>query len=275
MLRDEIKLLRPLNCAMAGTAVIISAIIALPHEIVKYKMDIILASISAFLIAGLGNALNDYADRYIDKIAHPERPIPAGKVKPNFAIKISLILIAISLFIASFINPFCFLIALAAILLESSYAAFLNRLAIGKNVVISSLVALLFIYGGFAVNKFFSIEIWILSMLAFIMNMAREIVKDIEDIKGDRKAGRKTLPIRHGIKKARMLAFFFTILAIILSPLPYFLNIFDISYIFIVAIADAFYLYALIKISYPTFAKNFIKAGMLISLIAFIGGAFL
>lgn len=275
MLRDEIKLLRPLNCAMAGTAVITSAIIALPHGIVKYKMDIILASISAFLIAGLGNALNDYADRYIDKIAHPERPIPAGKVKPNFAIKISLILIAISLFIASFINPFCFLIALAAILLESSYAAFLNRLAIGKNVVISSLVALLFIYGGFAVNKFFSIEIWILSMLAFIMNMAREIVKDIEDIKGDRKAGRKTLPIRHGIKKARMLAFFFTILAIILSPLPYFLNIFDISYIFIVAIADAFYLYALIKISYPTFAKNFIKAGMLISLIAFIGGAFL
>ena len=269
MLRDEIKLLRPLNCTMAGIAVIISAIIASPYEI-EYK-DIILASISAFMIAGLGNALNDYADRYIDKIAHPERPIPAGKIKPNSAIKISLILTALSLFIASFINPYCFLIALSAILLESSYAVFLNKLAIGKNVVISGLVALLFIYGGFSVNKFLSVEIWILSMLAFIINMAREIVKDIEDVKGDRKAGRKTLPIKHGIKKARMLAIFFTIFAIVLSPLPYFLNIFDISYIFIVVVADAFYLYALIKIS---IAKNFIKAGMLISLIAFIVGAF-
>ena len=64
--------------------------------------------------------------------------------------------------------------------------------------------------------------LFVLFLLAALAITAREIVKDIEDIEGDKVEGADTLPIRVGAKKAGYLAVFIGLLAVLLSPLPYF-----------------------------------------------------
>lgn len=272
----EIQLLRPLNCFMSVIAVAISIIIVTPlNEIASYSISIIFALISAFLITGAGNALNDYADQGIDKIAHYDRPLPSGKVRPVDALRISAGIILISLILAYLINILCFFVALIAIFIEIGYATYFHKRALGKNIPISALVGLLFVYGGVAVNQPWAIELWILAALAFIINMAREVIKDVEDIDADQKSKRNTLPIISGIKTANIYTFSFLTLGVALSPLPYLLGSLSQAYLPIVAIADAVFLYSIIEIPLPNFAKTSIKIGMLLALGAFIAGAFL
>lgn len=273
---SEIRLLRPLNCIMSVFAVIISIFIVIPFSnILSLIIPIILASASAFLITGAGNTMNDYTDRDIDKIAHKERPIPHEDVTPKNALILSISLIILSLISSLFINIFCFLIALLAVFLEIGYATFIHKKALGKNFTISILVALLFIYGGAAVNQPLAMELLILAMLSFIINMAREVIKDVEDVKADIVYGRKTLPIRKDIKTAKIFTFSFLIIGIVLSPMPYFFGNLSQAYLPIVAIADVVFLYSIIEIPLPNLAKNSIKIGMSVALIAFIAGAFL
>ena len=271
----KMRLLRLLNCFMASFAVIISVLIVIPiTEIREFWISIILAFASAFIITGAGNALNDYTDRNIDKIAHPDRPLPSGIVRPFTALTLASILMAASLILTFFINIYCFIIALFAVLLEIGYATFIHKWAIGKNMVISGLVALLFVFGGAAVNQPWALQLWILALLAFAINMAREIIKDVEDVKADRLADRKTIPIKSGIKTANLFTLGFIILGVTLSPLPYYFDVLSKAYLPLVGIADAIFLYSIFEIPSPTFAKTSIKVGMVIALWAFLVGAF-
>jgi geranylgeranylglycerol-phosphate geranylgeranyltransferase len=261
---------------MSGIAVIISVFIVVPFsEILSFLIPVSLAFLSAFLITGVGNALNDYTDMKIDLLAHPNRPLPSGRVKPSFALKFASLLIIISLVFTALINPFCIAIIILAILLEIGYATFIHKMALGKNVVISGLVALLFVFGGASVNQPWAIELWILALLAFIINMAREIIKDVEDAEADRKWKRETLPIKSGIRTANFFTFSFLIVGVTLSPLPFLLGVLSKAYLPLVGIADALFLYSIIVIPSPNFAKTSIKLGMLLALWAFIAGAFL
>ena len=64
-----------------------------------------------------------------------------------------------------------------------------------------------------------------------------EIVKDIEDMEGDRLEGADTLPLRIGARKAGYLAVLIGFLAVLLSPLPYVMSILGSHYLYIVLLA--------------------------------------
>jgi geranylgeranylglycerol-phosphate geranylgeranyltransferase len=110
--------------------------------------------------------------------------------------------------------------------------------------------------------------------------MAREITKDIEDLEGDKAEGAKTFPILYGNKKSSYLTAFLMILASILSPILYFINIFNIYYLIILLIAIIIFFYGAYNIlkdqSPETSGKvsKFIKIGMVIVFIAFAIGSF-
>ena len=75
-------------------------------------------------------------------------------------------------------------------------------------------------------------------MLSALAITAREIVKDIEDMEGDKMEGIDTLPIRIGAKKASYIAVLIGFLAIFLSPLPYFMSVLGLRYLYFVLLAD-------------------------------------
>jgi geranylgeranylglycerol-phosphate geranylgeranyltransferase len=82
---------------------------------------------------------------------------------------------------------------------------------------------------------------YIIALLAFLAILGREIVKDIEDMEGD--FDRQTLPKRIGARKAGGIASLSFLVAVALSPIPYFDGTFGIWYLAAVAFADAIFIY--------------------------------
>jgi geranylgeranylglycerol-phosphate geranylgeranyltransferase len=275
-----LQLVRPANCLMSATAVLIAAIIAAGDATFDMIQNIAFALITVFLFTAAGNALNDYNDRKIDKLNKPYRPIPAGKIKAKNALYFAYIVFSISVFTGLLVDlewlnfnkipaPFVILIICLAVMI--SYELKFKQKGFSGNLCISFLTGALFVFGGAAVKNI--TIMFAFAILAFFATLGREIVKDIEDLKGDF-GYRTTLPMTIGIKNSALLGGLAFVLAVIFSALPYFIKVVDIKYLFAVAIADAIFIYcAVISFSKPSVSVKTAKIGMIVALAAFITGS--
>ncbi|MCZ7405218.1 MAG: geranylgeranylglycerol-phosphate geranylgeranyltransferase [Candidatus Methanoperedens sp.] len=263
------------NCAMAGLAAVTGGFIA--YSAAQGPLILLPVFLTVFLVTGAGNAINDYFDAGIDAINRPDRPIPSGKITKESAYKFSIALFAAGVIISYFIGTIPFLIAAFNSLLLYFYAFSLKRKVFVGNLSVAYLTGSTFLFGGAAFGEKgigITLVLFFLSMLA---TLAREIVKAIEDIDGDRKEGASTLPIRIGEKPSAYVACAFGLLAVILSPLPYLMDLFNESYLYVVGIADALFLYAIVLIlkKNPSASSKFFKIAMFFALLAFIAGSIL
>jgi geranylgeranylglycerol-phosphate geranylgeranyltransferase len=273
---------------MAGIAAIVGVFIAytivaanIPafssYLVTFPTLDAIKVFLVVFLITGAGNAINDYFDIEIDRINKPERPIPSGKIGLRTALYFSLALFAIGTLLAATINFACGAIAFVNSLLLIYYASTLKRTALLGNIAVGYLTGSTFLFGGAVFFEQGGIEgVIILFLLASLATIAREIVKDIEDIEGDKEDGACTLPILIGAKKAAYIASFIGLIAVLASPLPYIQSLMSIRYLFIVAIADILFAIAVYEIlgkNNPARSSKMFKFAMLFALISFISGA--
>ncbi|MDI6730510.1 MAG: UbiA family prenyltransferase [Candidatus Altarchaeum sp.] len=272
-----IELCRPFTSALTSLAVAAAILIETGSNINLYLNVMLIAIVAVFLFSSAGNVLNDYFDREIDKINHPERPLPSNRVKAGDALKFSVVLFLLSLLLAVFLNFFCIIIAVIAFMFQVEYELKFKRHYLSKNFTIAFLAGMLFVFGGVAVKNFdvlFAISPSIIfAILAFLAIFGREIVKDIEDFKGD--TNRLTLPKKIGIKKSGIVAAVFLLLSVAISPVPYLILKFNLAYVFLVSITNLMFIYGLIiQFKNPKNARKIIKLGMLIALVAFIIGKF-
>jgi geranylgeranylglycerol-phosphate geranylgeranyltransferase len=273
-----LELMRYKNCAMAGLAAVIGAAIAYsaaPGELLWMA----LVFLTVFLITGAGNAINDYFDAGIDAINRPDRPIPSGRISKNSAYRFSIALFVAGIIISYFIGSshIPLLIAIFNSFLLYFYASFLKRKVFVGNLSVSYLTGSTFLFGGAAYGgKGIQVTL-ILFFLSMLATFAREIVKTIEDIEGDRKDGASTLPIKIGETRAAYVACAFGLLAVLLSPLPYFMGLFNEYYLVVVGIADIVFLYAMVQIlrKNPTSSSKYFKVAMFLAMLAFIAGSLL
>jgi len=273
-----LELMRYKNCAMAGLAAVIGAAIAYsaaPGELLWMG----LIFITVFSITGAGNAINDYFDAGIDAINRPYRPIPSGRITRNCAFRFSIVLFASGIMISYFIgtNLIPLLIAVFNSFLLYLYASYLKKKVLVGNFGVSYLTGSTFLFGGAAYGgKGIQVTL-ILFFLSMLATFAREIVKTIEDIEGDRKDGATTLPIKIGERPAAYLACAFGLLAVFLSPLPYYMDMFNEYYLAVVGIADIVFLYAMVQIlkKNPTRSSKYFKVAMFLAMLAFIAGSIL
>ena len=196
-------------------------------------------TLSVVLIAAAGYIINDYFDVKTDLINHPDTVVLDKTIKRRWAIMLhisfTILGIVISVMVALKIgylrlSLFHFI---AAILLWVYSTHLKKRLLIG-NIVVSILTAsvpfipLVFELGlrqkgdsqFIFENKhliFSAIKVTVLyGVFAFITSMAREIIKDIEDFKGDKETGGATMPIVWGIRTSKFNAFFLLIITALL-----------------------------------------------------------
>jgi geranylgeranylglycerol-phosphate geranylgeranyltransferase len=218
---------------LAGLAVLIGVFIIGESVSVSWTSDkfvrAALAFTAAVLITGAGNAVNDYFDRDIDKVNRPKRPIPSGRVEPSTALNISQAMFALGVLLTVPINVWCVVLAALNTLILASYAARLKRIGIAGNIAIGYLVGSAFIFGGLVIGELQVASI--LAAMAALATVGRELIKDIEDMKGDRANKIVTIPLRYGTRKAAALAMAFIAAAIVLAPLPRILDIFGSVYL--------------------------------------------
>ncbi len=278
MIKIYLELMRYRNCAMAGLAAMIGGFIA--YSAAPGPLFWLLpVFLTVFLVTGAGNAINDYFDAAIDAINRPDRPIPSGKITKESAYTFSIVLFAAGIIVSYFIGTsrFPFFIAAFNSLLLYFYAFSLKRKVFVGNLSVAYLTGSTFLFGGAAFGEKGIRITLVLFFLSVLATLAREIVKAIEDIDGDRKEGASTLPIRIGEKPSAYVACTFGILAVILSPLPYLMHLFNGSYLYVVVIADALFLYAVVLIlkKNPSASSKFFKIAMFFALLAFIAGSIL
>jgi len=273
-LRGYFRLFRLGNCVMGAFGALLAAIVCVGLDSigdfgtqVAFSMSVVIAFTAA------GNSLNDYFDREVDKVAHPERSIPSGAVAPSAASAASVALFAIALILGIMINLWSVGIVITSIAIIVGYEKYLKAEGIAGNLAISWLTGALFLFGGAAVER---LDLaWILAALAFLATLGREIVKDIQDIEGD-KGSRRTLPMRIGTRKAGVLASVGFLAAVALSPAPYLLDLLSWWYVPAVLVSDAIFIYcALIHFRSPEKGQKVAKLAMLVALLAFLlGGVF-
>jgi len=269
---DFVRLIRPFNCIIAAIACYAGYAIAL--EQISFSFQIAFGMISVFLICGGGQAINDFFDRRIDVILHPEKPIPSGKIKPKNALVFSLLLFVVGVLISALLPVASTLIAIVFSLLLVFYSALIQKLKFLGNFVVALGTAFTIIFGAAIVSV--TPTIILLAVSAFLSNVAREIIKDFEDMHADR--GKKiSLAVIFPKRVVQLVVLFFYALAIVTVYLPFFFGFFgNVWYIFLVSIANAIFIYSFILVIYEKYdgAQLASKAGMIIALIAFLSGVF-
>ncbi len=272
--RGYLKLFRLGNCAMGALGALLAAVIcAGVDDVGSFWSEIALSMAVVASFTAAGNSLNDYYDRDIDKVAHPERPIPSGAVSASAARSLSLGLFGLAFALSLFISLWSVGIVIVSIAIMVGYEQWLKAEGLAGNLAISWLTGALFLFGGAAVGR---LEIaWILAALAFLATLGREIVKDIQDIEGD-KGFRRTLPMRMGTRNAGIAGSSAFVAAVALSPLPYMLELLSVWYVPVVVAADAIFIYcALIHFKNPEKGQKIAKLGMVVALLAFFVGGVL
>ncbi len=274
MIWGFLRLLRLHNLAIAGLSLITSFILArkFPNTVV------FLSSILAvFLIGGAGYVLNDYADVETDKKCHPQRPIPQGIVSPKVAFTLGILFGIAGIGVSFFLPREAAVVCILTLLSIVGYDFWLKNLPFWGNFAVALSASLVFLLGGLVVGR---VErLFFPFVFAFLFHLGREIIKSVEDVEGDKMAGRKTLPVAYGKNKALRLTRCIFCVLVLLTPLPYFLGHYGLPYLLVVTLGvDLPLLWLVLRLGdfteKPDLKKVsvFLKVEMLVALMALLWG---
>ncbi|SRX75074.1 geranylgeranylglycerol-phosphate geranylgeranyltransferase [Aequorivita antarctica] len=193
-------------------------------ETVLNTFSFSLLVIATLCIAAAGNIINDIYDVEIDKINKPNKVLIGKKISESNAnllfIFLNVIGVGIGFYLANSIGKpgFAALFIIFSALLYL-YASYLKGMPLIGNLLISTLVAMsLIIVPLFDLLPAITLQnqttqsavfkiVLFYALFAFCINLIREIVKDLQDINGDKKGGMNTLAIALGRKRTTAIVF--------------------------------------------------------------------
>ncbi len=271
-----LKLTRPQNNLITAMSVLVGA--AISGDIESWG-GVFFACLSAFFISAGGNSINDFFDLEIDRINKPYRPLPKGEISPFSALRFSISLFLLGIILSFWVKPLSILVALVACGLLIIYSPLLKKRFLWGNLTVSLVSALAFFYGGIATDDF-RLSL-IPAAFALLFHLGREILKDVEDLKGDSSSGASTLPITLGVDFSLIICTLVFLSLIVLTVFPYIFHIFSFLYLLLVILGvDMVLGYVIWSMWHnPSFSNlhrlsNLLKMDMLLGLVAIYVGKF-
>lgn len=173
--------------------------------------------LATFCVAAAGYIINDYYDIKIDVINKPRRQVVGKTINRRQAMMAHLLLSGIGVLVGWVLSWPVGLLNLLATLLLWGYSARLKSIFLVGNLVIGLLSALMVLVVALHYGKS-TTAVWAYALFSFLISLVREMIKDMEDVKGDASFGRRTLPIVLGIPATKgviygiLVLFFATIL---------------------------------------------------------------
>ncbi|OJH13812.1 prenyltransferase [Flavobacterium psychrophilum] len=246
--------------------------------------------ISTVCIAAGGYIINDIMDQDADTENKPKKVIIGKTITEALAYNLYVLFTVIGVGIGFYLSRlimrpnFVTVFILCAALLYI-YATNLKQIMILKNVIVASLLAfsiiiidLFMIFPATDITNreqmhpVFSVLIDF-ATIAFILNFIREIVKDLEDTKGDKKQEIRTLPVVFGVSKTSKLVFilsFVPVLCILYYVYNYLFHLqYATGYIFLFLIGPL--LYFMIKIWFAQTKKDFYYLSNVLKMVILFG----
>jgi 4-hydroxybenzoate polyprenyltransferase len=248
---------------------------------------LVLATVS---IAAAGNIINDIYDVDADIINKPDKLIVGKKVSEKNAYRIFFTLNVLGVFSGFLLSNSIGKPGFAALFIIISallylYASMLKGILLVGNILISALIAFsILIVGVFDVLPAidaanFDGQVVAMKVIthyacfAFFVNLIREIVKDIEDINGDKNGGLNTLPIAIGRSRATTVVFVLGILAVVAVIFYMYLFLYAsqllVTYFLLLVVAPLFYY--CVKAYNAEIRKDLSHLSLLLKVIMFFG----
>jgi 4-hydroxybenzoate polyprenyltransferase len=238
---------------------------------------------STILIAAAGYAINDYFDIRSDRINKPDKIIVGRLLSRRIAMLLHTIFNIIAIFLGIYISYKVGSFKLGAINIVISillwlYSVKYKAYFLLGNIIVSFVTAMtIIVVWLFDMSALFSagqmintnkslleFYLWSYVLFAFMISLIREIIKDIEDIKGDKKCGCSTIPVVIGIPKTKIILLcLVTISVVALSYISYLSIIQHLKILFwylnIIVIIPFIYMGYIIYISKNKTDYNFIS----------------
>lgn len=197
------------------------------EDLISSVLDFILLGLATVLVAAGGNVINDYFDVAIDRVNKPGKNPVTTEISEPFLLRFYWIINGTAWLMGSLLAYRVHSLTLALLfpfitLLLWFYSARYKRTLLIGNLIISLLSAMVlfivwyteFLHLQMNPDHFviilpnMRVTLWFLviySAFAFTVTLVREIVKDLEDLPGDKENGCSTLPVAVGVRMTKMI----------------------------------------------------------------------
>lgn len=231
--------------------------------------DMFFLSLSTVCIAAAGYIINDYFDIKIDIVNKPERVVVGRYLKRRWAMGAHQILNVLGAILGLLVSPWIFLVNVFSITLLWFYSERFKRKAFIGNFIVSILtgLTLLILTVHYPANRDLVV---IYAVFSFFITLIREVIKDMEDIKGDEAHGCRTLPIIWGIRRTKNFLYIVIVLFVFsLFLMAKVLSNIVLIWLFVLLLLPIGYL--VIKLSQSDTRKDFKSLSSLCKIIMLLG----
>ena len=231
--KPYLQLMRIKNVILAAITVPLGAHFAVGDQwLTQQPLEVVSQVMAVIFFIGAGNTMNDIKDVKIDREAHPERPLAAQLISIDNARKFVKILWSLSILCVVFgavslhnsgntpIELIAIYVIAVSLMITYDHGITLKNTGIKGNISISIMVGAVILYGAASVGNLWTPLVWWTAGVVFFANLAREIIKDCQDMEAD-EGVRQTLPMTFGLVKSRMLAYVVVMAALVCLYIPY------------------------------------------------------
>lgn len=288
-----LKLIRFQNLLMLAFMQLVFRYLFLEQSYVDLALtdfNYILLVIATVCIAAGGYVINNIMDQDTDEIAKPQNRVVGVSISEtvayNWYIGLTIVGVGIGFYLSNVIYKptFASMFILVATLLYM-YATSFKQIPVLGNVIVALILSTSIIIIGLfdilpaidADNRFRMKEAFDILMhyaiFAFIINLIREIVKDMEDMDGDYQSGLNTLPIAIGVQKTKIIVGVLTVISI--GILAYYVNsnLFELDYVvyYAMILIVGPLIYFGVKLLNAATKKEFHHLSLVLKIILFFG----
>ena len=288
-----LKLIRYQNLLMLTFMQLVFRYLFLAQSYVDLALtdfNYILLVIATVCIAAGGYVINNIMDQDTDEIAKPQNRVVGVSISEtvayNWYIGLTIVGVGIGFYLSNVIYKptFASMFILVATLLYMYATSFKQIPVLGNVVVALMLSTSIIIIGLFDTlpaidvdNRFRMKEAFDILMhyaiFAFIINLIREIVKDMEDMDGDYQSGINSLPIAIGVQKTKIIVGVLTVISI--GILAYYVNsnLFELDYVvyYAMILIVGPLIYFGVKLLNATTKKEYHHLSLVLKIILFFG----
>jgi 4-hydroxybenzoate polyprenyltransferase len=288
-----LKLIRYQNLLMLAFMQLVFRYLFLAQSYVDLALtdiNYILLVIATVCIAAGGYVINNIMDQDTDEIAKPQNRVVGVSISEtvayNWYIGLTIVGVGIGFYLSNVIYKptFASMFILVATLLYM-YATSFKQIPVLGNVVVALMLSTSIIIIGlfdilpaidvdnrFRMKEAFDILIHY-AIFAFIINLIREIVKDMEDMDGDYQSGINSLPIAIGVQKTKIIVGVLTVISI--GILAYYVNsnLFELDYVvyYAMILIVGPLIYFGVKLLNASTKKEFHHISLVLKIILFFG----
>ncbi len=228
------SVVRGYNILMVALAQYLASIYILspnfPLRKVILDLNLFLIVVASGLVIASGYIINNFYDAEKDLINKPRKSMLDRLVSQRFKLTTYFMLNFLAVFAASYVSFKAVLFFSAYIFGIWFYSHKLKKVPFVGNFV-SATLAIAPFFAVFVYYKNFETVIFVHAIFLFLLILAREMIKDLENIAGDMAQNYKTVPVLYGARFSKICICILVLLTLI--PALLLINYFDVGYMYI------------------------------------------